>query len=137
MRKYYAAGLLLIPLLMGCGSYAANPPGPPSASCAKIAPMDLSVLDEAVDNANNFGEGNSSNGATQLTSPQVKAMTADAPVLESLAGPAQFARSATLLGQVMADIAEPLQDRYVNNSQAPEFDRNERYLDSACNLPVN
>ena len=132
-----AAGAAAV--LAGCGTlpYNAPPPSPGDSlsGCGDIQMLDLPAVAQAVDAANDFG-ATPPNGATQLTKAQLANIKADGKLLLAFKGgnpqDPQFEDQVGKLGLLLVQIANPIQDGYVDNNQAPAVDRSERFLQGAC-----
>ena len=134
MKLRVVAAAAAVIALAGCTSVSNAQPGAavaPLSGCGDIQALDLPAVAQAVDDAN---------GATKLTKAQTASILATGKFLISFKGSnpqdPQFEDQVGELGLLLVQIANPVQNGYVDNNQAPAVDRSERYLQGACGFPA-
>ena len=137
MKLRVAAAAAAVIALAGCTSVSTGTVA--LSGCGDIQALDLPAVAQAVDGANDFG-ATPPNGATQLTKVQTASILAAGKFLISFKGSnpqdLQFEDQVGKLGLLLVQIANPVQNGYVDNNQAPAVDRSERYLQGACGFPA-
>ena len=137
--KAIAVAAVTAALLAGCAQNGASPRITGLSGCGDIQALDLPAVDAAVDLANDYW-ATPPNGATQLTKAQLASILATGRFLLAFKGSnpqdPQFEDKVSGLGLLLVQIANPVQDGYVNNTQAPAVDRYERSVQGACGFPA-